>query len=46
LGQPLRWPANPAGKKLWASVSLLRAEFRGPVAIRQIHRLAAPLEQF
>lgn len=46
LGQKLRWPANPDGQKLWASVSLLRAEFRGPIAVRQIHRLAAPLGQF
>ncbi|WP_434629264.1 DUF2861 family protein [Chromobacterium sp. CV08] len=45
LGQALRWPANP-GEKLWASVSLLRAEFRGSIAVRQVHRVAAPLSRF
>ncbi|WP_083338854.1 DUF2861 family protein [Chromobacterium sphagni] len=46
LGQPLSWPAGKGGQPLWASVSLLRAEFRGAVAVRQVHRLAAPWRQF
>jgi hypothetical protein len=41
--EQLRWPPRADAESLWTSVSVIRAEARGGLTLRLVHRLGGPL---